>query len=455
MDEMPSNGNSGSDSLWERAFPGGTLSRRLAGGAFWSAVGMSAYYAVWFATTIIIVRLLGQNLFGRFTMVTSTVGMVGTFAGLGLGTTAARHTALYKSSAADKVGRVLSLAFVSASLSGLAGTLLLLALSGRLASFIDAPDLNTAIAVIAPTVLFNTLYGTFIGALTGLEEFRLQAFLSAVNGLLVLPVVSAGILVGGVVGGLAGVSVFSVLQCSGGCVAVCVALRRSGISLRRFQVAEDLPILWAFSLPALLSRFVFPPIEWLAKWLIVRRPGGYVALGAFGVAGQWPNLVAIAWAVLLRPLEPVMSSLFGDGKGQDLRRLFRTSMLRVLLLSVVVLGAFALTSGWILRIYGREYTAYRAVLGILALAVLMQVLAMPAKHLIAAAGRMWLGFLADIAGGAVLLAVVAGGIRADLGVLALAAGWAAGYGTHGLTTIIVGCCMARGLDADRQAENTR
>src|SRR5580698_9969778 len=78
--------------LWLR-FRASPLSVRLARGVFWSLVGAVLARGLGVASSIIVARVLGITAFGEFTIIQSTVGLFGTFAGLGLGITATKYVA--------------------------------------------------------------------------------------------------------------------------------------------------------------------------------------------------------------------------------------------------------------------------------------------------------------------------------------------------------------------------
>ena len=63
--------------------------------------------------SMVVARILGKNEFGELGMIQSTVGMLGVFAGFGLGLTATKHVAELKHSNPERTGRILSLCSVA------------------------------------------------------------------------------------------------------------------------------------------------------------------------------------------------------------------------------------------------------------------------------------------------------------------------------------------------------
>src|ERR1035441_7680402 len=74
-----------------------SLRGRFARGAVWSLIGAALAQGANLAASVITARLLGRVQFGMYGMVQSTVGMLGVFAGLGLGLTATKYVAEFRS----------------------------------------------------------------------------------------------------------------------------------------------------------------------------------------------------------------------------------------------------------------------------------------------------------------------------------------------------------------------
>ena len=102
------------------ALPKDSLRARFAKGAFWSLVGAVLAQGLGLGASIVTARILGKVGFGELGMIRSTVGMFGVFAGLGLGLTATKHVAEFRSNHPEKAGRVIGLSAIVATFSGAA-----------------------------------------------------------------------------------------------------------------------------------------------------------------------------------------------------------------------------------------------------------------------------------------------------------------------------------------------
>ncbi|MHC4330621.1 MAG: oligosaccharide flippase family protein, partial [Planctomycetota bacterium] len=71
-----------------------------------------------FLAFVIVARILGKTGFGELGMIQHTVSMFGIFAGLGLGITATKHVAEFRSADPARAGRIIALSSVTALISG-------------------------------------------------------------------------------------------------------------------------------------------------------------------------------------------------------------------------------------------------------------------------------------------------------------------------------------------------
>src|SRR5438105_966213 len=119
------------------------LGYRLAKGAFWSLAGTVVSRGLALFAWILVPRMLGTTAFGELGIIQSTIGLFGTFAGLGLGLTATRYVAEFRVKDPARAGRVIAFSTLTANLTGLAASIALLVLAPWLAvNMLAAPHLT-------------------------------------------------------------------------------------------------------------------------------------------------------------------------------------------------------------------------------------------------------------------------------------------------------------------------
>src|ERR1039458_7078219 len=128
---------------------------RFARGAVWSVIGAVFAQGANLAASVISARLLGREQFGEYGIIQSTVGMLGIFAGLGLGVTATKYVAQFRTLDPARAGRIIALGWVAAIFSGGLLALGLLAYAPMLAAkTLNAPELAGELRIASALLFF-------------------------------------------------------------------------------------------------------------------------------------------------------------------------------------------------------------------------------------------------------------------------------------------------------------
>src|SRR5215472_10010244 len=90
------------------------LLNRLVRGTFWSLSGAVAARTFGLLSSLIVARILGTSGFGELGLIQSTIGMLGTLGGFGLGLTSTKYVAEFRTSDPTAAGRMISVAYVGA-----------------------------------------------------------------------------------------------------------------------------------------------------------------------------------------------------------------------------------------------------------------------------------------------------------------------------------------------------
>jgi len=219
---------------------------------------------------IVVARILGKEEFGQLAIVQSTVGMLGVIAGLGLGLTATKHVAELRDSSPERVGRILSLTFITALITGGLSAAVLLAASPYIAvRAIGAPQLATVLRIGCWLLFFNTIYGVTIGALAGFEAFKTIAKVSLVTGLAKVFFMTIGVFYWALPGAVSAMVAAAVVSSAIGYYALLKKAHEFGTIISYQNVRSELPILWSFSIPGCLSSAIVPPVVWVTHAMLV------------------------------------------------------------------------------------------------------------------------------------------------------------------------------------------
>lgn len=289
--------------------PANSLRRRFAKGAFWSVAAAVASQGMRFLAFVIVARILGKTGFGELGMIQHTVSMFGVFAGLGLGLTATKHVAEFRSADPARAGRIVALSSVVALISGgLVGIAVFFASPYLAQHIINAPHLKMELWIGCGLLFFNTLIGAQVGCLAGFEAFKTIARVGLFYGLLNLLLVVLGVHFWGLSGAITGM----VCAMTGSCAAHHFALRKeakkAGIAISYRDIRSEMPVLWGFSLPAFLSNVMVGPVVWGANALLSNEVDGYAKLGIFSAATQVQMALNLAGSRVGASLLPILAS---------------------------------------------------------------------------------------------------------------------------------------------------
>ncbi len=402
------------------------LGYRLARGVLWSMAGAVISRGLMLAATILVARMLGKTVYGELGMIQSTVGMFGVFAGFGLGLTATKYVAQFRQSDPNRAGRIIGLSGLFALLTGSIMALGLLIFAPWLAEHaINAPHLGGVLRIGALILLVSAVNGAQTGALAGFEAFKTIAYVNLLVGLTSFPILVAGVYWGGLNGAVWALAINLGLNWLFNHVALRKAARRHNVPFTFTGCSRELSVLWSFSVPAALSGVVVGPVNWGCFALLVNQPDGYIEMGVFSAANQWYAMLLFLPSLLGQVVLPVLSERLGQ---TDTRQSTKTLVLAIKMNALLVLPLVLLTSiasPFIMNLYGEGFRSGWPTLVVVLLTAGLLAVQTPVGQIIAASGKMWLGFAMN--SGWALIFIVSTLSLVDRGSLGLAIARAIAY----------------------------
>ncbi len=408
---------------------------RLVKGVFWSMMGSVISRSLMLLASIVVARLLGKTGFGELGIIQSTIGMLGVFAGFGLGLTATKHVAEFRDDDPERTGRIVGLSNLVAVVAGLLMALLLFMVAPWLAKHvINAPHLVGVLRVGAVVLFINALNGAQTGALAGFESFKAVAYVNLAVGLLSFPVLICGAYFGGVNGAVWALAVNLCINWLFNNAALRKEAQKYGVSLAIRNCTSERLILWKFSLPSVLSGMMVGPVLWVGKSMLVNQSDGYADLGSIAVAESWRSMLFIACGMITQVSFPVLSQLYGNGE----RLLFKKTLFTQLWVNglIVIVGAvvIGLLARPILSIYGPDYYDSYLVFLLIVLSCIPMQLAAVAGLVNKCVGNIWLGVLLN--GLWALVYILSVSSLIEYGALGLAWATITSYCVHLLFTMV-------------------
>jgi len=408
---------------------------RLLRGAFWSMIGSMVSRAMGLAAAILAARIVGKLVYGELGIIQTTVGMLGTLAGFGMSTTASKYVAEFRKKDPLRTGRIIALCSLASWGISLTLSAVLFFLAPWLCRHtLDAPQLTGFLRLSVPLLVVSGINGAQLGVLLVFEAFKSVARVNFITGSLNFPLVVGAALMFGLSGIICGM----ILAQAFGCLLNLRALRREA---KRYKVEisfstciSELPIIWRFSVPSVLTQILISAVGWVTATMLVRQPNGYSEMGSFNAANQWFNAALWLPMMICSAALPVLSERIGAADNQNSIRLLWMSVKinGLVVLPLVTLGCLA--SPYIMRSYGAGFNGtWPTLVAVLITAGLLS-LELPIGEFLSACGRMWLGFWSNFGWGIIFLGSTM--VLLERGAVGLASARMVAYFAHAIFLLV-------------------
>ena len=427
-----------------------TGSSRLSEGVFWNFLGALFTQGSVFVTNLVLARMLGKEAFGEFAMIQSTLLTLASVAQIATGFTVTKYVAEFRDVDKLRTGRVLGLCSMLTVGTGLMGTILLLIGAPWLADHaLNASHLYPELLISASFVLFAVMNGYQIGALAGLEGYRMISVSGAILGGAHLAICWTATSVWALEGAVVGLTISALLRW----VIYSVALRREldsrGIIVRRREGFQERDILLKFALPAALSGFTTTPAIWLGNALLVRQVDGFSEMGIYTAANNFRMMVLFLPTLVNGVSGAILNNHRGQGNVEAYRSAYVLNLKATVISAVAGAVAMALVGEWAMQAFGSAFvaTSVKFVILFMALSVALESAGIAVYQLISSHGHMWLSFSAIALPRDVLTVVTAYWLTPLYG----AAGLAATYAIAFLFSLLVMLCISSRMKLLRDA----
>ncbi len=406
---------------------------RLTRGMIWNLAGNLISRGSMLLASVFVARIIGKIGFGELGIVQSTIGMFGAFAGLGLGLTATKYVAEYRGQDPAKAGRIIVLTNVLGVVSGgLLAAVLYISAPWLAARTLAAPHLSGILRVGAGLLFFGAVNGALTGVLSGFEAFRAIATVNLGAGIAAFALIVGGAHWAGLNGAVWGLTAGMVITMMLNYLAVRRAAVLARVPLAYSSLTRELPVLWKYSLPALLSSIVVVPATWAGNAILVNRADGYAEMGIFNAANQWFMALMFLPAIIIQVILPMMSERYGHAdhvqSGRILRLSLKMNMLLVFPLIIIGCGL----SPFLMALNGPGFRDSGPTLVVVLFTAGLVAVQWPAYTVLQAAGKMWGALVMNMGWAAVF--VLGAFFLCRFGSLGLSLSRAIAYALHTLWT---------------------
>lgn len=420
---------------WSPALPLRQLKGQLFSAMFWN--GVSAVFARGFPVLgmLIAARILGREAFGELGIVYQTIMTLEVFAIAGLGTTATTFVASWLQAEPERVPRIMVLCYGFTALTGgLFAIGFTVGADWIAAAVLAAPALADELRLGGLLALLYALVAVQSGMLIGFKAFRDMAIANFLGGVATATLLATGAYKAGVAGALYGLGIALALRALLNYLLIRRAMRRHGLHMRLSLPRAELPLLWRFSLPSVLTMALWTLATWSASVLLVRQPDGMAEMGLLAAANQWFSALMFVPGVLTQVLLPTYAERLAGARPIEAGNLALRSALIILLCIVPIVALLIAFSPWIARLYGPEFAAGGAIFAIAFLAAGVMAPYGALTNYLVARQRMWTRLAISLLWTVVLLAGAA--ILVERGAIGVAVATLIAYVTRVTVTYV-------------------
>jgi len=383
--------------------------------------------------SILIARILGREIYGEYGMIRSTAQMFLVFAGFGLGMTATKHVAQFRTVDPQRAGRIMALSGLFAFVSGLLIALLLIAVAPWVAAkTINAPHLAGELRIGAVILLLSAMNGAQTGALAGFEAFKTIAIVNFKVALLSFPFLVAGAYFYGLRGAIWALGLNMAINWLFNHLALRRTAAQNRILFTLKNCFQEWPILWKFSFPAALSGIMVSPVLWACNAMLVNHPGGYAQMGLFDAANQWRAAILFLPGMVGTIALPMLSDFDSRKDQHGYMKALKYNALLNGTAAMIIAVPIAILSRWIMQLYGPGFREGSLTLCILSLTTVLISLNSIVGQAITSKGKMWICFSFNLFWAIVLLISAALTTRQGYGANGLAVSMLFSYLCHSI-----------------------
>jgi O-antigen/teichoic acid export membrane protein len=376
--------------LYER-IKASPLGYRLAKGAFWSLSGSMLTRGLGLLSAILVGRMLGKKEYGELGIIQNTIGMFGALAGCGMGLTANKYVAEFRSTDPARAGRIIAMASATAWFTSAGMAVVLVVCAPWLAAnTLAAPQLSGLLQIGALLLLLSGVNGAQMGAMAGFEAFKKIARINFIAGVLTFPLMVAWAWMFGVTGAVWALVSSQFFNCVMSYFAVRQEARHHGIALAYTGCFSEMGLFWKFSLPSVLIGVLDSVVHWGAGALVVNRMGGYADMGVYNAAMRVRSIPEGVLAMLIAPIIPMLSEAFGKSDSSSYNKTLRMFLIMCVLTIVPVCLVQSAAPDLTLLPFGNEYRGHPSLVQWLMLHSIFISLGTCVGYVLVTVGRVWL-----------------------------------------------------------------
>lgn len=357
---------------------------RLFKDSFWAVYGNGLGYGLLLVSGIIIARLLGNEIYGEYGLVKTTMFLMASFAAFGLNYTATKYIAeAVKTNRAYVKGYAKNaLTITTASSMTIAAAIVIFA--GPLADFLNAPGLKGSFQLLGGLIVLRSLIYTLAAILAGFGAFKTIARNNVISGLIMLAACYPFTVRWGLTGAFAALVLSQVYNA----VANYISYAGYCKNLPPQQKHGSRKEMMFFSLPIALQEVSYAICNWVGA-LLITRLSTLGELGIYSATAQWNAVILFIPTVLINV---VLAHLSKEKTEQAHVQIIKRVLLVNFVCAFVPFVIVYALAGFITSLYGSSFAGMNAVLRVFTLATVFSCCSKVLYTELISLGKTWFAF---------------------------------------------------------------
>lgn len=368
-----------------------SLLRRFTQAVVFGIGGSIGSRALLMLSSVIISRILGQELFGQFSMINSTVTLFVTFSAMGISATLTRYVALYRSDI-KKIGELIGSLSLVVSLMALVMSIFMFLFSSNLSVLVSGTSILGSYFKITSVTIFVSAIGSIQHSiLLGMEKYRITARVEIIRCFIYVLVAFFLTRKYGLNGAIISLLVSEVIKLLMMSYENKKFYKQSSIRYRIKFDSEIIKIIYMFTIPSFLSSLLVLPVNWINNSILARSMG-FSELAIFSIALQWMTIVTYIPAQMSQ-VKPIYTDLFSKRKFDSLKKMFLNITMFTAGLSIPIIIIMISFSGTILDFYGEGYNKGSLTFSLLMIVAFLIILQAQVGTILESIGKVWYGLV--------------------------------------------------------------
>lgn len=371
------------------------LAKRFSGAVFWSLAGALTQKFFLLATSFLCMRIMGQDNYGKMSIVRSTIQMFILFGAVGMGSTATKFLAEFRDTKRKRLTGVYSIVnLLSLSFGGLT-TIAVLCFAPLIADYLKDPGLIHCIRVGAFLLFFSIINSIQTGILAGFEKFKEIAIVGTLGGISEFICIVLGAEFLSIIGALLGYGVGFMCMTIMNQIAIGKLIHYSELHFSFKAIHwEMVKRILLFSIPLLGSSLIVTPVMWYLQTLLVRCCS-FSELGVYAAADQWKFVLLFIPNAFSRIALPLLANQNNKNDVDTYTRLLKINLLINGGTTSLLWVLFAAAAPIVLWLYQLPFSCYSTFV-LLAASTIFSSLAAVFGQAITSKSKTWIGFLFNL-----------------------------------------------------------